>query len=112
MGHRCRTKTSFVREDPTCNTIFDSCANGDTNYAAANCVRAESAYEDGLQSKWNLIDLNDKNDDSKDEIEQCHERYEFFSNLCDTVDPTKNNNQNDNCKNDTSNVNWNTKRII
>ena len=112
MGDRCGTKTSFVREDAACNTIFDSSTDGNTHCAAADCFRIEGADENAVERMWDIGDVDDQHDKCKDEVEQCHERYELFSNLCDTIDTTDDNDCYDDCQNNTSDLNRHAEGIV
>ena len=86
MSVRSRTHTCLVGEQTSLGTLadrrLDCCSEG----TAEDCLRLEGVLEDHAEGLGDLGDVEAQNDHAENDIENCHDGNDLFSNRRDSAD--------------------------
>ena len=72
-------------------------------YAACHRCRIKCASDDSAENTRNIFPVDDNYTDGKNNIKQCHKRYQLFCNLADPFDSAKQDHCHKNRKDDPHN---------
>ena len=78
MDHNGRTEAGFVGEDAALHAPLDRQLDAVADHAAGRGLHAECAFEDRLENRNKLIDMQDEDRDRTDHIQNDHERNDLL----------------------------------
>ena len=84
MSVRCRTHTSFVGEQSTCNTLCKSKLDRCAGSTADDRRRCERSHNDRMERIRDLLNIRNNYDQRTNYVESRHNRNDQFCNLRNT----------------------------
>ena len=104
MCCRSSTKTSLVGVDASGSAPADRQCNGGASEAADCRDRTECISEDAADSREQIADVRDDDDESTNDVQRCHDRNHQVHNVGDTAEAADDDDQCEDCENDTCDV--------
>ena len=93
------TKTCLIGKDTSGNTFFHAHKKASYRTTGYRC-RIKGAADDRAENSRNIFPVDNNYANGKDNIKQCHERYQSLCNLADSLDSTKENQTYKDCQDD------------
>ena len=96
------TKTCLIGKNTSGNTFFHTHEKA-SYYTACHRCRIKCPSDDSAENTRNIFPVDDNYTDGKNNIKQCHKRYQLFCNLADPFDSAKQDHCHKNRKDDPHN---------
>ena len=90
MGDRTGTKTCFIGKDTAGYTFFQA-EEETSDHTAGDGSRVKSSVNDIMEYSRNSLKIQYNHTDRKNDVQQCHERNQFFGDTSDSFDTAKQN---------------------
>ena len=97
MSVRCRTHTGFIGEQTSGHTETHRFLNGNTNHTACNSLGIESTYKNLSKCSRNFCHVCKNNNQSTNNIQQCHEWNQFLGYRSNTLYASNKDNNGNRC---------------